>query len=194
MKLVVPTCTVRYFPEGQHCHDALDGDLMLVDHGTFLDRTIEKAQEALELTEPDLNGFTWCAHSAIVRGEIDGRTAVSEMGPRGFERRALFDYVARFYAIVSFDVYQEQVNQAMTFDESCEGLYYGWLEYPALILDGLTGAKLSCAWGDALMCSTHCTYVLMGLGLFPDREACSVVPARLALWCGAKPPLPVALE
>ena len=186
MKLIVPPVSVRWFPAGVDCLDAVDGDLVLMDHGTWEDRAIEWAQEGLLLSEPDLRGFTWCAHTAYVRGaDADGSPMVSEMGPGGFERRPLRGYTHHLYAVAHFDVANDLRWNADAYDQACEGLDYDWFQYPVLALDDLTGATLSCAWGDAIICSTHCTLVLMGLGLFPDREPASVVPARMAKWCGA---------
>jgi len=185
MTLVVPAFTIEWYEAGQDCTDATDADLLLIDHGTWADDAIKLGQEALTITEPDLKGFTWCAHTAVVRGTIDDLTAVSEMGFGGYERRQLFDYKHHVYAKVHFNVSDELRATAVSNDVSCQGLDYGWLEYPALVTDGLTGAKLACTWGTAIICSTHCSLVLMGLGLFPDRPPAMVVPARMALWFGA---------
>jgi hypothetical protein len=185
MKLRVPPHTIRWFAAGEHCADSVDGDLFLIDHGTWEDRAIELAQEALLLTEPDLDGFTWCAHTAFRRGEIDSRDALSEMGARGYERRAVYDYRHHLYAVVHFEVSDDLRAISLENDESCEGLEYDWFQYAALALDDLTGAKLACAWGDSIICSTHCTLCLMGLGLFPDREPAVTVPARMAKWVNA---------
>jgi hypothetical protein len=187
MKLIVPPSTVEWYPVGQDCADAVDGDLLLIDHGTLADDAIKIGQRALQVTEPDLTGYTWCAHTAIVRGQVLGGTGVSEMGFGGFERRPLLGYRHHLYAKVHFNVTEHQRVTAVSNDLSCEGLNYGWLSYPPLVLDGLTGEKLACSWGDAIICSHHCTLVLMGLGLFPDRPPSMVVPARMALWIGAKP-------
>ena len=188
MQLVVPPFSVRYFAEGENCNDSVDGDLYLIDHGTLADDAIKLAQEALCLTEPELAGFTLCAHTAFRRGSIDGRDALSEMGFHGFERRTVYNYKHHNYAVVHFDVSDEKRSTSVTNDEACEGLSYGWAEYPFLALDDITGAKLACSWGDSIICSTHCTMDLMGLGLFPDRPPAMVVPARMALWFSATSP------
>ena len=182
MRLTVPPFKVTWFPRGVDCADAEDGDLILMDHGTWEDDAIEVAQELLTLSEPDLKGYTWCAHTAYVRGIVDGEIMVSEMGPSGYERRPLKGYTHRQYAVVHFNVDDITREQADSFDEACQGLDYGWFQYPAIALDDLTGVKLACSWGDTIICSTHCTMVLMGLGLFPDRPPAMVVPARMAQW------------
>lgn len=191
MKLIVPPNTIRWYPEGQECFDAQDGDLVLVDHGSIEDDFIKLAQEILSYgDQPDLRGYTWCAHDAFVRGKINDYVAVSEMGPSGYERRPLYDYKKKLYAVVHFAVSDEARATAVAYDEACEGLHYDWFQYVPFALDDLTEAKLSCAWGDAIICSTHVTMCLMGLGLFPDRPPSWVVPARTALWCRAEKPEP----
>ena len=186
MQLRLPPFTVGWYPAGIDCTDSVDGDLFLIDHGTWEDDAIQLAQKALLLTEPDLEGFTWCAHTAFRRGAFAGEEMLSEMGPRGYERRPVKDYHHRLYAKVHFEVEDAPRLNAVSNDFCCEGLEYGWEQYPVLALDDLTGAKLACGWGDAIICSTHCVLVLMGLGLFPDRPPSTVVPARMALWTGAK--------
>lgn len=187
-KLIVPPHTTRWFPEGEEIVGAVDGDLLLVDHGTWEDELIKIGQDALAITETDLHGYTWCAHDALVRGTIDGQTAVSEMGFHGYERRPILDYTKHNAALIHFDVSDEARATCVAYDEACEGVEYDWFEYVPFALDGLTGAKLSCAWGDTIICSTHVTMCLMGLGLFPDRPPTWVVPARTALWCRAEKP------
>jgi hypothetical protein len=175
---------VRWFAAGEHCADPRSGDVLLVDHGTWADDAIKLGQEALCASEPDLKGFTWCAHTALVR--CDGpEPMVSEMGFRGFERRPLLDYKHHEYAVATFSISGEQRTTELANDAACQGLEYGWLEYPALELDGLTGAKLACSWGDAIICSHHVTLCMMGAGLFPDRPPSQIVPARIALWVSA---------
>lgn len=188
MNLIVPPCTVRWFPEGEDCVDSVDGDLFLIDHGTWEDDAIKIGQEALTFTEPELDGYTWCAHTAFRRGTFYGQDALSEMGFGGFERRAVRGYRHHLYAVAHFDVSDERRSTAVANDVACESLDYDWLQYAPLVVDGLTGAKLACSWGDAVICSTHCTMDLMGLSLFPDRAPTMVVPARMALWVGAKYP------
>ena len=182
--LIVPPHSIRFFEQGEHCSDPQTGDLVLVDHGTWQDNLIQRGQEALTLTEPDLRGYTWCAHTAFVR---DGSTGtLSEMGFRGYERRPLSDYAAHLYAVVNFTMNDEQRATMVSYDDACVGVGYGFLEYLPLIFDGLTDATFGGSFGDSLICSHHLTLLLMGGGLFPDRQADRVVPARLALWSGAE--------
>jgi hypothetical protein len=188
MTLNIPPFSIRWFEKGEHCHDAKDADLLLVDHGTWEDDAIKFGQEALTFTEPELRGYCWCAHTAIVRGQVNGFTMVSEMRFGGFERRPLYDYRHHLYAVVHFEVSDERRLTAVANDEACEGLDYDWLQYPPLVLNGLTRSRLACTWGDSIICSTHCTMVLMGLSLFPDCPPAMVIPARMALWVDAKSP------
>jgi len=189
MILIVPPFTIKWFGPGEHCTDAVDADLLLIDHGTWEDRAIEYAQDALLLTEPELKGYTWCAHNAIIRGKnAEDRTMVSGMGPGGYERRPLYDYKHHLYAVIHFEVNEDLRANAVQYDEACVNLDYGWSQYLFIGVDDLTGVKLACSCGGAIICSTHATLVEMGLGLFPDRPPSLVVPARMALWCDAKVP------
>lgn len=164
----------------------MQGDLLLVNHGTIFDDAVGIGQEALTLTEPELKGYTWCRHTGVIRYQ-DGKPWVSEMGPRGYERRPIDGYDHELYAVVNFDASAEQRLTAMKFDEACSDVDYGWFEYFPLVIDGLTAAKFAGSWGDAIICSTHVTLVLMGLGAFPDRPPDAVTPAHWALWTGANP-------
>ncbi len=187
LALYIPPCTVRWFPEGVHCADAVDGDLVLVKHPTIWADAISAGQHALVLTHPQLEGYTWLDHSAIVRGhDGDLRTMLSEMGPRGYERRTLFDYHASLYCVVHFECSAIQREAAMRNDQACADVDYGWLEFAADIIDGLTDTEFVGSWGDSIICSVHCTLVLMGLGLFPNLNPAKVLPANLANWTGAK--------
>lgn len=187
LTLYVPPCSVRFFPEGEHCNDAVDGDLLIVKHSTIWADAISAGQHALALTHPEFAGYTWGDHSAIVRGhDADLRTMLSEMGPRGYERRALFDYQAHLYAVIHFECSAVQRVAAMRNDLACADVDYGWLEFAADILDGLIDAEFVGSWGDSIICSVHCTLVLMAMGLFPDVNPAKAIPANLALWTGAK--------
>lgn len=187
-RLIVPTHSLRWFPKGEHCHDAQPGDELIVRHHTVFADAIAIGQEAMALTQPELRGYTWPDHDAFVHGDVDGRTVVSEMGPRGYERRDLFDYVDKLYAVVHYDVSDELRANAVAFDNACSEIDYGWDEYVDDILDGLTHAKFSGSWGDNIICSTHLTLVTMALGFMPALNPNEVIPAHRAMWLGARQP------
>lgn len=186
LKLIVPPHEVRWFPEGEHCTDAEPGDLFIVRHNTVFADAIAAGQRVLaHTTEPELRGFTWGDHVAFSRPANNGIPTLSEMGPKGYERRPVYDYVAHLYAVVHFDVTDEQRKQAMAYDDACSGVTYGWAEYLPIIIDGLTSAEFAGSWGDAIICSTHLSIVLAGLGFFVDRPATAVIPAHFSYWTGA---------
>jgi hypothetical protein len=181
-KLHVPAVSLRWFEEGEHCSDANEGDLLLVDHGTVVSDVIRDGQYLLALDDETLKPFTWCTHSAYIRnGGADA--VVSEMGFKGYERRKLSDYRARFYCVASFKV---DPHLASFYDDCMQGVSYGWAEYLPILANAVTDGKFEGAWGDSVICSTHTTMVLMGLGLFPDRLPSGVVPAHQARWVGAE--------
>jgi hypothetical protein len=178
--LVPPKSLIDWFPAGEHCEDAADGDFILVNHGTIEDKLVGAGQSLESKLQPSLEGFTWCRHVAYSRGGL-----VSEMGPRGYERRELTDYQAELYARVRFNVGIDAVARSNAFDQACTGVKYDWGIYASLIVDGLSWSDFRLAAGDRLMCSAHATLLSMGQGLFPDRAAEIVIPARFAMWCGA---------
>lgn len=185
-RLIVPNHSVRWYPPGQHCVDAQTGDELLVKHSTIFADAITAGQEAMAVTRPQLRGYTWPDHDAFIRGSKDGRTMVSEMGPRGYERRPLYDYVAHLYCVVHYTATDEQRGAAAAFDDACSGVDYGWDEYLADILDGITHLKFAGSWGDNIICSTHLTLVTMAMGFMPAFTPSAVVPAHRAMWLGAK--------
>ena len=185
--MLVPEHTIRWYGVGETCTDPVNGDIMLVKHKTLMGDAIAEAQKVLVITEPELKGYTWNNHSAFIRWQ-DSRPFVSEMGPKGYERRPLLGYEHELYCIINLQCAPAQRNQSLLSDQACEGLDYGWLEYLPFVLDGLTWAKFSASWGDAIICSTYVTLLAMAMGLFPDREPNGVAPCHLSLWFDAKPP------
>jgi hypothetical protein len=181
LQLIVPPHTVDYFPPGVECTDPQNGDLFLVDHGTTIDKLVGVGQAIEAELEPELKDFTWCRHTAYFR---DGM--VSEMGPRGYERRLLSDYAAHQYARVRFQVSAEALARCDSYDVACSDVEYDFGAYASLVLDGITHSEFEVMLGDDLICSAHCALVLVGLGLFPDRAVRIVIPARLGMWLGAR--------
>jgi hypothetical protein len=184
--LVVPRHKLRWYEEGEAALDVRDGDTILVRHTTEFARLISAGQKALTVTQPELRGFTWCDHTAKIRGSIHGWPAVSEMGPRGYERRSIRDYDDELLCRVRWLVSDESIKRACAYDFCFTGIDYGWLEYLPAIIDGVTDAKLVGSWGDATICSGHVTMCDMGLGLFPDRPPNAVIPAHIAMWVDAR--------
>lgn len=183
--LVIPPHTVRFYEKGEHCTDPKDGDVLLVDHGTIASTLIEDAEKIATFREPELRGFTWCGHSAIVRTTLGPAPMVSEMGFKGFERRGFEEYRKRLYAVVSFDVGDAQRRAAALFDDAMSHADYGWGEYPAIALDDATGLQLDASWSDHIICSTHVMMVGAALGFMGDRLAVRTEPMRIAMWVGA---------
>jgi hypothetical protein len=186
--LEVPTYSWRWFGANEHCTDPADADMLLVDHGTDTSRFIKAGEWLLaHTTQPALKKFTWLDHAAVVRWR-DGVPVVSEMGPRGHELRPLETYEDCRYCVVHFDAGDESRQRALAYDESCWAAKYGWFQYVGFLVNGLTATKFSFGWGDNLICSTHVSMVMKGLGLFADRPDESVMPMHLAWYVEAAPP------
>jgi hypothetical protein len=186
--LLVPPHSRRWFPEGVHCTNPVDGDVILVRHVGDVATGISVGERLLAISQRELRDYTWLDHTAIIR-LVDGKWMVSEFGPRGWEIRDLEDYVDRLYCVVHFDVSDEARANILDFDTSCHDSTYGWWQYLPIVVDGLTGLKFIGGWGDTMICSTHVTYCMMGAGFFPAIQPGSITPSHLALWFGAKDPM-----
>jgi hypothetical protein len=179
---------LRWFDEGQHCTDPVDGDIILVRHVGDLATGIAIGESVLaHTTQKELLGYTWLDHSAIIR-LIDGVWMVSEFGPRGWELRDLEDYADKMYCVVHVRMTAAQRDVVLDFDDSCHDATYGWIQYVPIVIDGLTGLKFIGGWGNTMICSTHVCYCYMGGGFFPAFQPQRVIPAHLALWFGASVP------
>jgi hypothetical protein len=184
--LVIPPFTIRWYDKGEHCTDPQSADLLLVDHGNVSSDIIEGAEHAATLRERALKGYTWCGHAAIIRTDLGPTPIVSEMGFKGYERCPLESYRARLYAVVNFTAVEAQRTAACAFDDAMKGADYGWLEYPAIVLDDLTGLKLDVSWADHLICSAATMIVGSALGFMGSRLATRTEPMRIAMWLGAQ--------
>ncbi len=184
---VIPPHEVRWFGPGEECLDPKNGDILLVDHGTIASRIIEDLEKAATLTEPELNGYTWCGHAANIRTDLPGGNVASEMGFRGLERNPMASYEHRDYAVVTFtDATDRQRAVFSQFDDAMADLDYGWFEYLPIAFDDLTHAQFSGSWGDHLICSARTMLCAAPLGFMGDRLAIRTEPMRIAYWLDAK--------
>lgn len=179
---------MRWYPEGQHCTDPTDGDVILVRHIGDIATGISIGEKILSrTTQKELQGYTWLDHAAIIR-LVKGVWMVSEFGPRGWELRRLEDYRDLRYCVVNFEMTIDQRATLLRYDDACHAATYGWWQYIPIFVDGLTGTKFNATWGDTMICSTHVTYCMMAAGFFPAIQPESVIPSHLARWFGAKDP------
>jgi hypothetical protein len=186
--LVVPSHTVRFYEKGEHCTDPQNGDILLVDHGSIASTLIEDLEKLATIREPALRGFTWCGHVGIIRTDLGPETIVSEMGFKGYERRPFLDYKERLGAVVNLRIVPEQRAAMSAFDDAMVGAEYGWLEYPSIVADDVTGLGLSASYADHVICSAHAMIVGGAAGFMGDRLPVRVEPMRIAMWLGAKRP------
>ncbi|MHB2029848.1 MAG: hypothetical protein ACYCPT_13700 [Acidimicrobiales bacterium] len=185
-QLIVPPHSVQFYEVGEPLSDVVQGDFIIVKHTTIFADAIQKGLELEAALHPELKGFTWEDHTGFVRNNDAGVPFVSEMGAKGYERRAVSLYQAELCARVRFEVSTEQIATACSYDKACDGVEYGWDLYLPLIVDGITGGTFIGSWGDALICSVHVSLVAMGMGLFPDRPVRSIDPATFTMWCDAR--------
>lgn len=185
-QLRVPDHTVTFFGKGAEVTGAVEGDFLVVRHPTIFADVIARLQALENEIHHDLDGFTGWDHAAFTRGfDEQHRLMVSEMGPKNYERRPLFDYTDKECSLIHYNVSDELRAIGLANDVACSGIDYGWSDYIGDVIDGLDGGKLSLTFGDAVDCSCHTTLLAMGMGLFPDRLPSIVTPARFAKWHGA---------
>ena len=186
LRLIVPPRDIRFFEAGEPLTDVVEGDFILVKHADLFADAIEKSLTLESILHPQLEGYVWLDHCGFVRNDLLGVPQVSEMGAKGHERRPVAGYKDELCARVRFHVSGEKIATACAYDVACEDVEYGWELYLPMILNGIDGGKFIGSWGDALVCSVHVTLLAMGMGLFPDRPAWDVDPARFCMWTGAR--------
>ena len=178
--------SVRWYPEGEHCDDPIAGDIILVNHGTSLAWAISSGQTlASHLWRRDLKGYTWLDHCGIIRGGVDG-FIVSEMGPRGHEFRSLAHYQDRLYAIANFAVGDLSRARVLASDTRLHGIEYGFIQYPSLVINGLTSAAIAASYGESMICSTHVAWCAKNEYFTLDRQDNAAIPADIAKIIGAR--------
>jgi hypothetical protein len=178
--------SLRWYEAGEHCDDPVAGDVILVDHTTLLAKAISTG-ETIEshLWRHDLKGFTWLDHCGIIRNDA-GEFMVSEMGPRGHELRPLATYVDRLYCVAHFEVSEVLRPLVLASDEDLHNIDYGWIQYFALVANGLSGTKISLALGDAMICSTAVARCGANIYFIFDRPDEDLIPSDIAKMVGAK--------
>ena len=110
---------------------------------------------------------------------------VSEMGPRGHELPNLRRYQFHLYAVVHFDVPVEQRQLVIDADARFDDVHYGFIEYPTLVINGLTNAKFAASYGDSMICSTHVAWCCKNIYFTLDRQDNATMPAHIAKAIGA---------
>jgi hypothetical protein len=183
-------CSIRWYGPGQHCTNPTADDLILVDHGTDVSWAIRRGQWLIAhlplVGEPELKPYTWLDHTAVIREDQYGDFTVSEMGPRGHEIRGLKHYQDKLYAVVNFEVSSDARGLVLAADKRFHQVRYGFEQYPFLVVNGLTGAKIAASYGSSMICSTHVTMISENIYFTPDRQANSVIPSHIAYWTGAR--------
>jgi hypothetical protein len=184
--------SIRWYGPGQRCTNPTAGDLILVDHGTDVSLGIKSGEWLIAhlpvFGEPELRPYTWLDHCAVIREDVPGVFTVSEMGPSGHKLRPLETYQDRLYAVINFEVSSEGRGLVLAADQRFHDVDYGFIQYPFLVVNGLTGARIAASYGSSMICSTHVTMVSQNIYFSPDRQASAVIPSHIAMWVGATPP------
>lgn len=182
----VPPFTIRWYGPGESCTDPLDGDLLLIAHGTKLAALIRTGERIVALSDKGLEPFCWSNHSACVL-TVDGEICVSEMAAKGNQVVPLSTYDHKLYAVVSFKITVAQRAAVVQAINGCMGIEYGYWQYPFLALAALH-LPFAGGTGETMICSTMSTMCQMAAGLWPDRQPIAMMPAHLARLVNAIPP------
>lgn len=185
---LVPDATVAVFYEGQHCVNALPGDLILVQHSGFMPVTIRVGQRirywARRVIARDARfKKEYCQYNhamIVVEGGPEAR--VSQMEAKGGTIVDLLTYVDKKYVVVSpTHVSDEQRIAAARVGKWCEGIAYGWLSIFGMVIDVLIPVvEVSLGSGQRMVCSTASALAHRCVGLIPDHADTSNYPADLA--------------
>ena len=200
MRSWVAPHTVRFYESGATCPDPVSGDVIIVDHNTFIAKGISFSEGLLTLQDKTLKGYTWCDHVAFIRQTGDGELlylqdqkryahygefVVSEMAFHGHQYRSLDAYQTRIYAVVHFDVSDEARTAVLDADRRCARVHYGFLQYAPLVVDCLSGAKWAGSYGDTMICSTEVALCATNLYWFFNLQPSGVMPCHVAQLVGA---------
>lgn len=191
--LRVPPFTRSWSLAGQPLNVTDEADLILVRHNSLWASLIAHAQMLGEIAHPEWRGYTWANHVGVSRRMPDGTMAVSEMGPRGYERRSVAEYVERDACVLHFDVSDELRANAVANDEAMSGIDYGWLSFLPDALAVFSHEDLAVTAQNHIVCSAHGTLVMMGLGLFPALVPTAVIPVHLTMWTDSRLPRPAGV-
>lgn len=172
---VVPPSTFTIFPAGTPITGTQAGDLVLVRHGSLMAKLIRFGQRIRY--RGDLRPFAWCNHAAIV---VSPGQLIEQQG-RGGTQVSLDEYVFEDVAVVRLELTPAEQVDVAAFAHWTLGLGYSWLTVAGIVVDLLTGWRLSIGSGLRLICSAAASKALEHGGTFiPDRMSESILPADLA--------------
>jgi uncharacterized protein YycO len=174
-----PPSTHRWFPAGEHCTDAMPGDLVLVRGGGYVDGVIRLGERL-----PAAGQYAFVNHAAITLADDQ----LSEQEAKGNKVVPLAKYQAVDYVVVQFQIGNEQRSAVVDLAKACSRDQYGWPSIVGITFDIITGARLSIGVGSRMICSTMAAYCLVAGGLRPDKDLDAVLPSDLMRWCKVAPP------
>jgi hypothetical protein len=178
-----PVSRIRWYEQGETCVEAKVGDLFLLAHDSLTGKLIRFGER--------LRGygrFSWCNHAAVVVGSKGGRVSIAEATAKGVVVTELTEaYSHLLYAVISFDVSEEQRSLAAAYAAGTEGVAYAWLTIVGEVIYVLTGLPLALGWGRSVICSGDAATALICSGLRPDKAPSMVMPSDLARYAGAVP-------
>ena len=155
-----------------------------------------------------LADYTWANHAAIGRasrttdvmagkimpsstvpvGTLSASQMIPNLGCAGHEYVPAAGCKHELCAVVHFDMSDADRQYLLDADDACAFLAYGFAQYPALVLGGLTGQRVSLVLGAAMICSTEVAHCAANLCLRADRGGAVVMSMHLAALVDAKRP------
>jgi hypothetical protein len=178
-----PASTVRWFPAGTHCSDAVPGDLVLVRDKGWIASGIRWAQTLRY--HGALKKYAWTNHAMI----CVSADQIVQMAGHGGILSSLTDYQAENYAVVHIEGSTGD-ERALTveFAKSFEGIGYGFFTIAGILLGLVFRSTLVLASGKRWICSAMACVCLFPQGLFIDRSPTTCMPADLARFFNVSEP------
>jgi len=191
---ITPDAEVTYFESGQHCVDAVHGDLILVIHDGKMPMLIHAGQRVRYWArrtfqrDPRYDAAYCVWNHAMIVVEGGARARVSQMEAKGGVVVDLLDYVDRMYAVVHpINATEEQRSAAAKFAWWCEGIEYGWFSIFGMVVNVLVPiVEIALSAGQRMVCSTAASLAHRCVGLIPDHADTGVFPADIARYYDVK--------
>lgn len=185
---IVPSATVRYYPNGEHCTDPMIGDLVLVRSGDIGAKFIRFGEKLrLWLTKQD-TAYGNVNHAMTVVSTYP-YPQVQQMTGSGGVVTPLQSYTALEYAVVHItDVTIAERLLAARAALWYLDVPYGWSSIGGDAFYCLTGLRLGLSTGQSVVCSADACSAQRCLGLVPDKPDVAVLPSDLARYFDVKVP------
>ena len=187
-----PLSSRRTYSQGKHCMNAEPGDIILVHRKGFLSSAIRLGQRLyywrkrlLGHSEYAKEYCTWNHACVVVEGGPNA--VVVEMAARGGVRTDLATYNAERYVHIVCHATAEQKKAATDFAFYCVFIKYGFLTIVGITLGVVIPWNITLGT-SSLICSAATSLSARCMGLIPDGNDNSVMPADIARYFSVSNP------